>query len=116
MYESITEDVLPQALAMGVEYDLFWTLTPESLQPFTKAFKLKQEFIDAEAWQHGVYVQMAVASVLSKDVKYPERPMSDTDKVEPMDRNEKIKETMMERMAIINSRFEKEGETINESE
>lgn len=103
---------------MGVEYDLFWTLTPKSLEPFFKAFELKQNNDDLIAWQHGVYIQMAVASLLDSKMEYPNEPMSMKKvKIEtPQSRMEKIKETMMERMAIVNSQFEKEGETINESE
>lgn len=101
---------------MGVEYDLFWTLTPESLKPFFKAFELKQKNNDEIAWNHGVYIQLAVASVLDKDIDYPKKPLSSRDSVEPMSLQDKIKETMMERMLIINSRFEEEGEIINESE
>lgn len=105
---------------MGVEYDLFWTLTPKSLEPFFKAFELKQENEDMIAWQHGVYIQMAVASTLSDKVTYPKEPISVTNKkreqITPMTKVEKLKEIMMERMAIVNSQFEEEGETIDESE
>lgn len=109
---------------MGVEYDLFWTLTPESLKPFFKAFDLKQKRKETEtdiiAWQHGIYIQMAVASVLDSKTDYPKEPLSIINEKEknitPQDRMEKIKENMMERMIIVNSQFEEVGEIINESE
>lgn len=107
---------------MGVEYDLFWTLTPKSLSPFFKAFELKQtmnqEMMDVEAWQHGVYIQMAVASIMDSKNEYPKEPFSIINKkkslVHQLSKTEQLKEMMMERMFIVNSQFEEEGETIDE--
>lgn len=104
---------------MGVEYDLFWTLTPKSLTPFFKAFELKQDNNDLIAWQHGVYIQMAVASIMDSKNEYPKEPLSMINKkkemLPKMSKTEQFKEMMLERMAIVNSQFEKEeGELINE--
>lgn len=97
---------------MGVEHDYFWTLTPKSLQPFVKAFELKQEYDDTLAWTNGLYVTMAIASSFDKDSKYPDKPLSSNSKVDDNELNEikvsRMKETMLERMEIINNRFSKE--------
>lgn len=102
---------------MGVNYDLFWTLNPKSLSPFIKAFSLKHEFDyeydDRMAWLSGLYIRMAIASTLDKDSKYPEKPLSETMKVvdKKVDENKmmnKIKQAMLERMAIVNQGFKKE--------
>jgi hypothetical protein len=95
---------------IGVDYDLFWTLNPKSLKPFVKAFDLKTQYDDRVAWQSGLYIRMAVASVISKQAKYPSSPLLVTHKVNrtPEDIQRDIKEKMLRQMKIINSRFGKE--------
>ena len=92
---------------IGVEYDLFWTLNPRSLQPFVKAFELKQKYDDSVAWQQGVYIQLAIASVLNKSAKYPTKPMM-AKTVERDMTAEEIKARVMSQMKVINSQFGKE--------
>ena len=69
---------MPSALLIGVPYETFWHLNPKKLKPFEKAYELKiearQSRINLEAWLNGLYNQNAVASVLSKDSKYPKKP------------------------------------------
>ena len=75
MLERVYEDTFPNALMMGVDSDLFWTLDPKSLKPYIKAFRLKEELLDRHAWEEGIYIQKAIASVLNgKRAKYPEKP------------------------------------------
>lgn len=94
---------------MGVDYDLFWTLNPKSLQPFIKAFELKQKNNDTMAWQFGQYVRMAIASVLSKDGKYPQKPILSKDEVVAKQMSaEEIKARFMAHAQRINARFGKE--------
>ena len=92
---------------IGVNYDLFWTLNPKSLSPFIKAFSLKQKYDDSIAWKHGLYVRMAIASSLGKNVKYPNKPFMD-DSTERVMTPQEIKERMLRQMKLVNSRFEKE--------
>lgn len=116
--DSILNNILPQALMMGVDYDLFWTLNPKSLAPFIKAFELSQRNEDRLAWQSGQYIKLAIGSSMSNKVKYPKEPFmgwGENEKVVVEDtatrKMKKIKQTMMERMGILNSRFEqKSGE------
>ena len=102
---------------MGVNYDLFWTLNPKSLSPFYKAFELSKNQQDEIAWQNGWYIRLAVASIIDSKVKYPTKPMSDTtvtiEEVAQAKMN-KIKQKMLETMVVVNSKFTKEGDVINE--
>lgn len=115
MLEIIYDEILPQALMIGVDYDLFWTLNPKSLKPFIKAFELSEKQEDMIAWRSGMYIKLAIGSLLSKEIKYPTRPLSaDNDIV--LDEEEfarrkmnHIKQTMLERMVVVNSRFKSES-------
>ena len=93
---------------IGVDYELFWTLNPKSLSPFVKAFNLKQRYDDAMAWSNGAYVRMAIASSLSKNVKYPSKPLMSKGEDKPMT-SEEIKRRVMAHAQIINQKFKKEG-------
>ena len=104
------EDILPTALMMGVNYDLFWTLNPKSLTPFIKAFILKQKYDDTLAWKQGAYIKMAIASSFGKNSKYPQKPLLEDSKLVPKTIEEKrkeMKDKMMGRMNLINKKFGK---------
>ena len=90
---------------MGVDYDLFWTLNPKTLSPFIKAFSLKQRYDDFLAWQHGKYVTMAIGSSLSKEIKYPTKPFLTQAEVDP---TQDMKQRILARVEVLNSRFNKE--------
>lgn len=98
---------------MGIDEDRFWTLNPKSIKPYIKAFSLKRQYDDSLLWQEGLYIRLAIASVMDKDNKYPSKPML-ADKViiheeTPEERQLKIKQKMMEMMTRINARFEQGG-------
>ena len=108
MLNTINEKLLPQALMIGIDYDLFWKLNPRSLSPFIKAFGLKQEQLDTVAWQQGIYIQKAIASIMDKNAKYPTKPMfSSKEEKKPMSMEE-IKAKFMAKAISINSQFRKE--------
>lgn len=102
------EETLPNALMMGVDYDLFWTLNPKSLSPFVKAFDLKQKYDDTLAWKQGAYIKVAIASALDKNAKYPEKPFSMKNENVVMT-PQQIKEKMMATAEIINTRLTEGG-------
>lgn len=108
MFEEIMEDTLPTALMLGVDYELFWELNPKSLSPFIKAFELKREVDDIKAWEQGLYIQMAIASCLDKDFKYPKRPKSGKLLVEDKESPRSIREKLLRNMDSINSRIRAE--------
>lgn len=94
---------------IGVDYDLFWTLNPKSLTPFIKAFELKKQYDDSISWLNGVYVQMAVASLLDKKSHYPKKPLlQENNKQKSIEMTpEEIKERMMRKMELLNQQFGK---------
>lgn len=113
-YEQILNDTLPSALMMGVDYELFWTLNPKSLEPFVKAFELKQQYDDTIAWLGGIYVRYAIASSFNKEIKYPMDTLLESHKkdIETDDseiRQQIIKERFLKQARQLNSRFKKGG-------
>lgn len=63
---------------MHVPYETFWHLNPRKMKPIQKAYEMemesKQNAMNLEAWLNGMYNSHAVASVLSKNTKYPKKP------------------------------------------
>lgn len=107
IFDNILENVLPQALRIGVDYYLFWELNPKELAPFIKAFELKQKYDDSMAWNIGDYVRMAIGDAFSKRDVYPKNPKSQIEKAEIMS-PEEIKERVKARIGELKSR--KKGE------
>ena len=73
------EDTLPMYLALGVPEDKFWDSTPSDLKPYIKAYEVRQEIIDFEAWLYGLYNftahSVALANSFGKGKhEYPEEP------------------------------------------
>jgi hypothetical protein len=101
------EEILPNALMIGITYDLFWELDPLAMVPFTKAFELKLKFMDTEAWRNGLYIKLAIASSFDKKTKYPESPLS-SKKVNKIMSPEDIKAKMFVTASVINGRLGKE--------
>lgn len=99
-------EILPNALVMGVDYELFWSLDPITLSPFIKAFSIRKKMEDSERWQLGVYIRGAVASVLSKDAKYPTEPIFSKEEA-------KKEETEEDRMLEIKKRFINHAKMLN---
>lgn len=63
--ELIDEVYLPNAIIMGVGYNVFWELTPRRLRPFLKAYEEKvEERSRKEAEAFGAY-----AVVFNKDFR-----------------------------------------------
>lgn len=67
-------------------YKDFWNLTPKKLQPFVKAkeqeIELKTKLLNYEAWLNGLYIRQAVASIFSKNGKYPDKPIDNSGSTE----------------------------------
>ena len=81
MKEAIYKGWLPNALAMGVGYDTFWSLNPFLLQPFYDAFKMQTdcelEMNNVSAWLNGAYVLHALGASFGKK-NYPDKPIEIT--------------------------------------
>lgn len=94
---------------MGVEYDLFWTLNPKSLEPFIEAFSIQREYDDLVSWREGMYIRLAVASILDSKSEYPKEPFGmDNEPETAEDRETQIRNRFLEQMVVINSRFKED--------
>lgn len=102
MYNEIMENILPNALMIGVPYDLFWSLNPKSLTPFVKAFSLSQKQRDYEMWAQGLYIRLAIGSTQSKQNKYPDKPFMQLHEKHEMDMLE-IKSRFINHARILNA-------------
>ena len=59
---------LPGALQIGVDYGLFWQLTPKKMEPFLKAYESRQkeqlEFINIAGWVNGMYAGYSLGAAM----------------------------------------------------
>lgn len=62
----IWKEYLPQALAVGVPYDVFWHLNPKKLESFYDAYRIKQKLRDEEAWIDNIYTLRAFQVVMAQ--------------------------------------------------
>lgn len=90
---------------LGISYNDFWDMTPKELEPFIKAFSLKQDNIDLNMWVMGRYIQLAIGSCMDKKCKYPDKPLRQKVAVSKQD---DIKSRFMYKMEQLNSRFEED--------
>jgi hypothetical protein len=72
---------LPKAIMYGIPEDRFWHMNPRKLEPYDKAYELRQtdwkRKVEIEAWAHGMYVHRAIGCVFSKPAQpYPQKPDS----------------------------------------
>ncbi|PJJ27837.1 hypothetical protein [Lacrimispora celerecrescens] len=91
---------MPEALNMGVPYDLFWRLNPRKLLPFVEAYRRKQQQRSDEMWLMGQYVASALDATVCNAMpfikrkwrgKYFEEPIRVTPKTEEEKRSESEK-------------------------
>lgn len=71
--------------------DEFWEGEPYLAMAYRQAFQLKREREAVAEWRQGFYVAHAVASVLSKDAKYPDEPLFMPMTTETKQEQERIK-------------------------
>lgn len=113
-FREIIENVyLPQALTIGVDYDLFWSLNPRKLQPFVKSFKMKQkiktEYINFQTWLQGIYFGKALVASLDKNQEYFKEPI-DFQKIKEQKSQEELMAMRFEAWSIaFNQSLEKGG-------
>ena len=81
-HKIIWEDFLPNALTIGVPYEIFWHLNPTKLKPFQTAFENKRKLRDEENWiVWGTYGISALSVVLdsafskNSQAKFVEKPV-----------------------------------------
>lgn len=79
MTEQIQGIWLPAALRYGVPYELFWDLSPRTLEVWQRnynfAMQEEADKQDAFAWSLGTYVLQAIAAAFDgKKSPYPKEP------------------------------------------
>lgn len=100
---------------MGVDIDRFWTMTPKTLDPYFKAFSLQRKREDEAMWIQGMYIAMAVGSVLSSEAEYPKRSFIAQQELEQdkellaQSKMELMRQKMVEHMLVINRGLDKKG-------
>lgn len=58
---------MPDALSIGVPYELFWRLNPTKLKPFYESHKLKIKMRDEEMWAvYGNYMISALTVAIDR--------------------------------------------------
>ncbi len=64
-YSKIFEECFPFYLSIGMSSAEYWDGDNELPQYYRKAYKMKQEQINHDAWLHGMYVYDALVSAMS---------------------------------------------------
>lgn len=133
LFSEIFREQFPYYLAMGMTYDLFWNQDVTLVKAYRKAFDIKQEQVNQQAWLEGLYVYTALCDAaplfrsLGKNNRareYPSQPLElSGGDVDPDDKEKKkLKEqdvavAYMESFAIdFNKKFEenqRKGEKVD---
>ena len=103
-YTEIFEENFPFYLAIGMSSAEYWEGDCSLTRYFRKAYKIKQEEINTNAWLQGAYVYDAVSTALhnalrgknSKATKYAQRPYDLGNKNRAKSEYEKAKEVELE--------------------
>lgn len=61
----IFEECCPFYLSIGMSYDEFWHGNADLPRYYRKAYKLRQEKVNQDAWLNGLYVYDALTSAMS---------------------------------------------------
>ena len=63
-YTQIFEECFPFYLAIGMSFEEYWVRDPKLTQYYRKAYKIKQEEINNNAWLQGLYFYDALSCSL----------------------------------------------------
>lgn len=88
-YSEIFEECLPFYLSIGMSSEEYWKGDALLPKAYRKAYRMKQEQMNYEAWLHGLYVYDAVTSAMthlsdkkSNHKNYAEKPYDFTPRKE----------------------------------
>lgn len=88
-YSQIFDECFPFYLSIGMSSAEYWDGDNSLPRYFRKAFKMRQENVNHEAWLHGLYVYDAVTSAMSHlsknksdQKRYADKPYDFTPKKE----------------------------------
>ena len=114
----VFEEACPQYLAMGMSYEQFWDGESDMVISYRKAYELRQQEINNNAWLHGLYVWKAlqcaplfVNGFVPKGAKiepYFDKPIDFTPpekKPKPMSEREQKKKQAITHVEMLAARF-----------
>lgn len=97
---------LPGALRYNIPYETFWTLNPKILQIYQDVhvakMKEQMQIVNYTAWLQGQYNIASIGAAMSKNAKYPKKPLALEQQDSGMSGEEKFKLWIQE----FNKRFE----------
>lgn len=73
-YKDIIYEFMPYYLSIGMSADEYLYKDVELARIYRKMDKIRNKRTNQELWASGLYIRMAVASVLSEKVDYPKEP------------------------------------------
>ncbi len=80
------------------------------MQKMEQDIKLQQEIINYQSWLQGLYIQRAIASNFSKEIKYFEKPIDFDAKPKTKQKiAQRIKERTRQGQIILQQRSENKG-------
>ena len=117
-FSEIFDECFPFYLAIGMTYAEYWEGDPSLPQYYRKAYKIKQEEINHNAWLQGLYVYDAISTALynslrgkgKKAEKYAEKPYqfqrekTEAEKAKEVENEQQKAMLWMENFVKINSK------------
>lgn len=102
------DTICPYFMNYGMSWDEFWNESIDRLRGYWQAHQFAVEQRNQELWLQGLYIQHAVASVLDKKNKYPEKPHRITQMTEAEQEleNKRKVEKMREQLHDIKRRWD----------
>ena len=73
-YGKYLDQMCPYYLMYGMTYDEFWSESLDRLGVYWQKYQYEIEARNQELWLQGLYERAAIASILDKRSKYPEKP------------------------------------------
>jgi hypothetical protein len=89
----IFEECFPFYMVCGMSYAEYWECDPSLAQYYRKAYRIKQEEINNNAWLQGLYIYDAISTALHNTLRgfgKQKQPAKDYAK-QPYDLNNKVK-------------------------
>ena len=89
----IFEEAFPFYLAIGMSYAEYWEGDPKLAQYYRKAYRIKQEEINNNAWLQGMYIYDAVSTALHNALRGfgKQKPPAKDYAKQPYELNNKVK-------------------------
>ncbi len=112
------KEVLPELLAIGMPYDVFWNDDADMVEVYIKAHRRKQEILNHNAWLSGAYnynaVSVAVSNLFKKKGATPSEYLKEPiqlykDEKKELSDAEKLYNKFKPVMAALNARRNRKG-------